>query len=275
MAAGIALPATVLGKSVRLFSPGGISEFGIQLYSVKEAMADDPKGTLEKLSSYGYKHIESFEGASGMFWGMSNTEFKAFVEDLGMKIVSSHCSTNENFESKAEKAAEIGMEYLISPWIGPQKTIAAYKQFADKFNQWGEICKQNGLKFAYHNHAYTFEETEGQIPQKVLMDSTDPDLVDFELDIYWVVAGGADPEEYLKKYKNRFTLCHVKDYKKKSDGDGHSTILGTGTIDWKEVLQTAQENGMKYFIVEQEEYRNTTPLEAINENAQFLKTLKL
>ncbi|MGK7388714.1 MAG: sugar phosphate isomerase/epimerase family protein [Candidatus Cyclobacteriaceae bacterium M2_1C_046] len=275
MASGLALPATTLGNSLRLFSSGGISDFGIQLYSVKEAMAADPKGTLKAISSYGYKHIESFEGSSGMFWGMSNTDFKAFVEDLGMEIVASHCNTEENFESKAEKAAEIGMKYLISPWIGPQETIEGYKAFADKFNHWGKICKQNGLGFAYHNHAYTFKETEGKIPQKVLMDSTDPDLVDFELDIYWVVAGGADPIEYLKNYENRFRLCHVKDYKKKNDTEGHSTVLGTGIINWKEVLKTAQENGMKYFIVEQEDYTNTKPLVAIQENAKYLKNLKL
>lgn len=274
MAAGFALPASAC-NAFRTVGTNRISDVGIQLYSVKEAMAADPKGTLQAISSYGYNQIESFEGQSGMFWGMSNTEFKKFIADRGMTIIASHCNTNENFESKAEKAAAIEMKYLISSYIGPQKTIDQYKQFADKFNQWGKICKENGLRFAYHNHAYTFQETEGQIPQKVLMDHTDPDLVDFELDIYWVVAGGADPEEYLRKYEKRFRLCHVKDYKKTSDKEGHSTTLGTGIIDWKNVLETAQENGMKYYIVEQEDFKNTTPLEAIEKNAQYLKNLKI
>jgi hypothetical protein len=101
--------ASLGGESAKL------KNFGIQLWSVRDDLAKDPKGVLKQLSSYGYKQIESFEGGKGMFWGMSNTEFKAEMDNLGMKIISSHCDISKDFEKKAADAAAIGMKYLICP----------------------------------------------------------------------------------------------------------------------------------------------------------------
>jgi sugar phosphate isomerase/epimerase len=250
-------------------------DFGIQLYSLKEDMAQDPQGVLRKLAEFGYKELESFEGKEGMFWGMGNTGFKSFVEDLGMKMIASHCNINQDFEQKAELAAEIGMKYLICPYVGAQKTLDDYKRLADKFNECGEITKKHGLRFAYHNHEYSFKELEGEIPQIVMMDNTDPALVDYEFDLYWVVTGGSDPEEYFKKYANRIRLCHVKDRKKDApDGEkGASTELGTGSIDYPSILASAQNYGMLHYIVEQEKFDNSTPLLSAEKNAEYMKKI--
>ncbi len=256
-------------------TPKGFETFGLQLYTLRQDMPKDPKGVLQQVSSYGYKQIESYEGGQGMFWGMSNTDFKKYMDDLGMAIVASHCDMNTNFEKKAEEAAAIGMKYLICPWLGPQKSLDDFKRYAETFNQKGEICKKNGIRFAYHNHDYTFKELEGQLPQDVLMNSTDASLVDFEMDIYWVVTGGHDAEAWFKKYKNRFRLCHVKDRSKTPvENNGLNSVdLGTGVIDFAKVLKTAKENGMEYFIVEQEAYPNGTPLEAVKAGAEYMKKL--
>lgn len=254
-----------------------LDTFGIQLYTLKDEMARDHKEVLRELSSFGYRQIESFEGEAGMFWGMKNTEFKNFADDLNLDLIASHCNFQENFEQKAAQAGEIGMKYLIAPWIGPQESIDAYKRMADRFNAAGEVCKRNGLRFAYHNHDYTFVEQEGQIPQRVLMDNTDPELVDFELDMYWVVVAGADPQEYLSTYSNRFKLGHVKD--RRTDATAEEThasaVLGTGLIDYQPILATAREHGMEYFFVEQEEFKNTTPLESARKNAEYMKKLEI
>jgi sugar phosphate isomerase/epimerase len=252
-----------------------LTTFGLQLYTLRDDMPKDPKGVLKQVSSFGYKQIESYEGKDGMFWGMSNTDFKKYMDELGMTIVSSHCDINKDFERKAGEAAAIGMKYLICPYKGPQKKLDDFKKFADEFNQKGEICKKNGIKFAYHNHDYTFKELEGQIPQDVLMNSTDPSLVDYELDMYWVVAGGQDPETWLKKYKNRFKLCHVKDRTKGATEAADSCTLGEGSIDYSKILKTAKENGMEYYIVEQEKYAGTTPLKAVEVNAAYMKNIKI
>jgi sugar phosphate isomerase/epimerase len=248
------------------------NKFGIQLWTVKQALAKDPLGVLKHLSNCGYKQIESFEGANGMFWGMKNTEFKKQLGDLEMNMIASHCDINKDFERKAGEASEIGMKYLICPHIGAQKSIDDYKRFADQFNKCGEIANKNGIRFAYHNHDYSFKAMAGGMPQDVLMNATDANLVDFEMDIYWVVAAGADPIAYLKKYPNRFKLCHVKDLIKTPTGH-ESCILGKGTIDFKNILYVGAQNGLKFHIIEQESYTGTTELDCVKENAIALNNL--
>lgn len=248
------------------------NKFGIQLWTVKEALAKDPIGVLKHLSNFGYKQIESFEGAKGMFWGIKNTEFKKQLGNMEMNIIASHCDINKDFERKAAEAGEIGMKYLICPHIGAQKSIDDYKRFGDQFNKCGEIANKNGIRFAYHNHDYSFKAMTGGMPQDVLMNATDANLVDFEMDIYWVVAAGADPTAYLKKYPNRFKLCHVKDLIKTPTGH-ESCILGKGTIDFKNILYVGAQNGLKFHIIEQEAYTGTTELDCAKENAIALNIL--
>ena len=251
--------------------------FGIQLYTLRDVLPQDPKGVLTQLASFGYKQIESYEGDKGMFWGMTNMEFKKLMDDLGMKIVSSHCDINKDFERKAAEAAEIGMDYLICPWLGPQKSIDDFKRYADVFNQRGEVCKQHNLRFGYHNHDYGFIPLDGQLPQDVLMQNTDPNLVDYEMDIYWVVTAGQDPISWFNKYPGRFKLSHVKDRKKNAPlSEKDATVdLGTGEIPFTKILDAGKDKGLRYFIVEQEKYENTTPMDAARVDAEYMKQLTL
>ena len=259
------------GSSVALAS------YGLQLYTLRDDMPKDPRGVIKQVAGFGYKELEGYEGPQGMFWNMPHMDFKKYLDDLGLTMVSSHCDIDKDFERKAAQASEIGMRYLISPWIGAQKTADDYKKFADIFNQRGEICRKNGIRFAYHNHGYTFEPVEGKMPQELLMDATDPALVDFEMDIYWVVTAGADPLTWLEKYPNRFTLCHVKDRMKNADPKEQdaSCDLGAGTIVFSKVLRAAADRGMKHYIVEQERYDNTTPLKSAEVGAAYLAALRI
>ena len=251
--------------------------FGLQLYTLRDDMAKDPKGVLTQVASFGYKQIESFEGQKGMFWGMSNTEFKKFMDDLGMTMVASHCDMNKDFERKAAEAAAIGMSYLICPFIGPQKTLDDFKRYADMFNQKGEVCKNNGIRFAYHNHDYSFVTMDGQMGQDVMMQNTNKDTVDYEMDIYWVVTAGQKPEDWFAKYPDRFRLAHVKDRKKDAAATDKnaSVVVGTGSIDFASILKDGAHHGVKHFIIEQEAYVGTTPLNAVKDNAAYMKTLKV
>lgn len=254
-----------------------LNAYGIQLWTVKEDMMKDAKGTLKALASYGYKQIEGFEGKNGMFWGMTVGDMKSYLNDLGMTMVSSHCNINDKFEIKAANAANMGMKYLICPYLGPQKTIDDYKRAADNFNAKAEICKKNGLRFAYHNHGYSFQMTDGQMPQDVMMNNTNPDLVDFEMDMYWVITGGANIDDYLKKFKGRWKLCHVKDRDRAADAKeaDASVILGTGSIDYPTILTKAKKAGVEYFIVEQEKFAGSTPLASAEADAKYMATLKV
>jgi len=253
---------------------------GIQLYMVKEDMEGDTPGTLAKAGKMGYTQIESFGGNKGIFWGMSNKEFAGIARDNGLTLVSSHYAGNaEGFEKTAAGAAEIGMKYLIYPWKGPQKTIDAFKRMADEFNSYGVICKKNGLRFAYHLHDYPYKPVDGQLPVDVLLAHTDKDLVDFQMDFYYTVTEGQDPEAYIKKYKPRFRLCHMRDVLKerlpKGSEEESACDLGKGIINYPHLLSTALDNGMEYFFVEQSRFFHETPLQSAQYNADYLKAVKL
>src|SRR5262249_4994986 len=154
------------------------------------------------------------------------------------------------------------------------KTIDDFKKLADRFNQCGEICKKNGLQFGYHNHHAIFKPIDNQVPMDVLLANTNKDTVTYEMDIYWVVTAGQDPEAWLKKYKDRFRLCHIKDRIKNTTEIDASCILGQGSIDFARIIKTAKDNGMKYYIVEQERYDNTTEMDSAKADAEYLKKFK-
>ncbi len=257
-------------------SPSGdLEEYGLQLYTLRDEMPKDPKGTLRKIADMGYTQIEGYEGKLGMFWGMEPQAFKDYLDELGLTMVSSHCDINENFAEKARQAASIGLEYLICPYIGTRDDRAGWQEVVEQFNACGKTCADNGLRFAYHNHAYTFEEVDGIVPQAYLMDNTDA-TVDYEMDIYWVVTAGEDPIAWLNRYPDKWTLCHVKDRSRDAAPDDMdaSVNLGEGTIDFPAVLSVAEEQGMNYYILEQEEYEGTTPLKAAAAGARYLQTFK-
>ncbi len=261
---------------MRTHSPTGtLSAFGIQLWTLRDEMVKNPREVLQRVVSFGYRQIENYEGPQGLWWGMRPSEFNALCAKLNLDPVASHCNFVEDFEVKAAQAAEVGMKYLIAPWVGPQKSIDDFRRIAEVFNQCGEICKQNGLRFAYHNHDYSFKEVDGALPQDILMQHTDPDLVDFEMDIYWVVTAGADPITWLNKYPGRWRLCHIKDRKKGvplTEREA-SCVLGTGSIDFAPILKAARAQGMQYYFVEQEQYEQGTPYECAKADAAYLQQL--
>ena len=280
-----------------IISEPSVKEFGLQLWTVQDDMAKDAKGTLKSLASFGYKQIESFQGNKGVFWGMTAKEFKTYMDDLGMNLISTHCNpdftikkeTEKEFRKLVDAAASIGMKYLINPFPGQLKTQDEWKKVADGLNRQGEICAKAGLKAGYHNHHIEFKKfADGTTPEQILLEGTDPKLVDFELDLYWVVKAGENPDEWLTKYKDRYRLCHVKDlYKEEKMKEieskekatdnfwplGGSTIIGTGRIDFPKLLSTAKANGIEYFIVEQERFDDTTPLKAVEVDANYMKKL--
>jgi len=253
-----------------------LSKFGLQLYSVKEEMAKDASGTMRKLAGFGYKQFEGFDGGKGVLWGMQPSECKSLLGDIGVDFISSHANVFKDLDAQAEQAAAVGMKYLICPYIGAQKSVDEWKKVADRFNDAGETLKSHGLKFAYHNHDYTFKMLDGQLPQDILMENTNPDLVDFELDMYWVFVAGYDPLEYIARFPGRFKLCHVKDAEADA-GNAHDrgVLLGTGEMPYAEIIKRSKKYGMEYFVVEQERFVGTTPLEAAAKNAAYLRKLKV
>jgi sugar phosphate isomerase/epimerase len=252
------------------------SGIGLQLYTLRDTIQQDPKGVLQKVADFGYKKLETFAYADGKIFGMPFAEFGTFIRGLGMKVTSGHYGLDMTKSDKWEKAVtdarSIGQEYMVVPYLNEpeRKSIDDYKSICASLNKAGEVVKKYGMKFSYHNHDFEFQTLDGQIPYDVMLAELDPKLVSMEMDIFWVVNAGKDPLQYFEKYPGRFTQWHVKDMDK-SDKSKNADV-GTGTIDWKAIFAKAKQSGMKHFYVEQESYPGA-PIDSVEASIKYLKTI--
>jgi len=245
-------------------------DYGVQLYSFRNEMTKDPKGTLKQIARLGIKKIESARSRDGLYYGLSPVEMKNTCEDLGMKLVSGHVALDDDFQNTMEQAVASGQEYVIcSSMPSKGQTVDNYKKVAQAFNKAGEACKKLGLKFGYHNHEYEFESDNGTVLYDILMDETEPDLVHMELDLGWVIVGGKNPLDYFKKYPGRFPLWHLKDMNMDKK---ESTEFGKGALDIPTMMDHQVDSGVEHIFIEQEEYA-LTPLQSMRHNMRFLRDM--
>lgn len=244
--------------------------FGCQLYSVRDQMSVAPIETMRKLAQMGYSQFESY--SEDPLWGMGVDEAKSFFKEINVSLVSTHAMVKNITDEFAAKAKEVGLKYIICPYIGPQASLEEWQKRADEFNKAGELCNKYGIKFGYHNHDYSFIDKAGIIGQDILLKETQPNLVVFELDIYWIEATGTSSIEHFKNHAGRYQLCHVKQIASRNPKPSQGILKG-GLLDFAKILKTARKSGVKYFFVEQEQYSGTS-MQAMQENAAFMKTLK-
>jgi len=228
------------------------TNIGVQLYSVRVEMNQDPKDTLSRLAKMGYNQIESYRSTKGLFSGLKPQEMAQTCKDLGMTLRSGHIHVDKDWLKTLDLVAESGQEYVIcSSMPTSGQTVSNYREVADTFNKCGEQCLTRGLKFGYHNHEYEFDVVDGQILYDILLKNTDPKLVHMELDLGWVIVAGKNPENYFNNFPGRFPLWHLKDM---NLTEKQSTEFGKGQLDIQGMLRSYKRSGMKYFFIEQEEY---------------------
>jgi len=278
--------------SSRLFAmPKGKEILGIQLYSVRADMSKAPLDTLKQLASMGYKNVEHANYVNRKFYGYTPVEFKKVLDDLGLKMPSGHTvmgkqawddgkkEFTDSWKHTVEDAATVGQQYVISPWLdeGLRKDYDGLLSFLDVFNKSGELCKASGMKFGYHNHNFEFNTMINNMKlYDIILQHTDPKLVAQQLDIGNMYGVGGRAAEIIKQYPDRFELMHVKDEIKsaKSEmGDGYeSTVLGTGVVGTKDIVDLARKSGgTSQFIIEQESYQDKTPIEAAKADYEVMK----
>jgi sugar phosphate isomerase/epimerase len=220
---------------------------GVQLYSVRGLMAQDVAATLDLVASVGFEEVE-FAG----YFGHSPGEMRAMLDAAGLAAPATHVSKDQfgaNLERFLADASEMGHQYIIVPWLQEtERSLDDYRRHAEDFNRYGEACAAAGLRFAYHNHEWEFDETDGEIPYDLLLRETDPDLVEFEMDLAWAVAGNADPVAYFKAWPGRFPAVHLKDLH-----DGEEADIGTGVVDFDAILAHANTAGLKHGFVERDD----------------------
>lgn len=261
----------------------GYTDFGVQLWTVREDMKKDPITTLKSIKALGYTDVENAGYNEGLFYGMSPSEFRKVLDDIGLKMRSSHIPLGwndpesqrtmvANYEAVCEDHAVMGIKYMVCPWFQHENNLTKYQRLAGLCNECGQVAKKFDLKFAYHNHDFEFKLIDGKRGYDILLNETDADKVDFELDLYWIKKGGADALIYFKDHSQRFSLWHVKDMDPK---DSFFTEVGNGTINWKEIFAQSEKAGMQYFYIEQDDCRNYSPLKSIEISQDYISTLKV
>jgi sugar phosphate isomerase/epimerase len=222
---------------------------GIQLYTVRASMATDVPGTLRAIAGIGYREVE-FAG----YGDHSPQQVRDLLDDLNLKSPSSHVDAvtiRDDPLSLIEMATALGNDYLTIAWLNPddRQSLDDYKRWAETFNHAGEVCRENGIRLAYHNHDFEFLSIDGQVPFDILLSETDPALVDFELDMFWVRKGGQDIVNILNRAPGRFTMAHIKDM----DEQGNMVEVGTGVMDFESILGNEAASGLRHLFVEHDQ----------------------
>lgn len=271
-AAGLVLPSFACVKSSKVV--------GLQLYSLRELLPQDPRGVIAKVAAAGYKEVETYGySAEGGFWGLDPKSFKNLLIENGLTAPSGHYGIDkyiqdgneEELKSFIAAASAIGSEYLTVPYLGDalRQNADDYKKVAAKLNQAGALCKASGLKIAYHNHDFELKSWGDTTGLEIMLKETDPKLVDFEMDIYWVVRSGKDPVQLFDAYPGRFTMWHVKDMDKANNEK--NIEVGSGGIDYKTIFKGAKKAGLKHAIMEQENF-DMEPYASITQSQNYIKT---
>ena len=247
------------------------SNLGVQLYTVRNIIGQDPAKVLGEIHDIGYTEIEATADTLTKTWSA--------VENSKMKPVSVHLNLDPTDEQLADVKKK-GFQYAVIPYVPvPQRgDLAVMKRLAASFEKAGERAKSHGLQLCYHNHAFEFEPMNGTMPLDVLMGETKSDLVKLEMDIFWVTVAGHDPVELLNKYSGRVPLLHLKDKMKGVPGKKQYNEkvppetfkeIGSGTIDIPSVLLAADRAGVQNYFVEQDQ--TPDPIESLKQSYAYLR----
>jgi len=247
-----------------------LKKVGLQLYSVRDLMKADLPGTLRKVAQIGYKEVE-FAG----YFGRSPAQIRALLKQNGLTSPSSHIGLDilekDSVRAFADAKA-IGHQWVTMPYIPEErrKTVDDWNKIIDLLNQLGPQAKAAGLRLAYHNHDFEIRPVNGVRPLDMMLDKTDPSLVDFEMDLYWVVFGGGDPIDFFNRHPKRFAMVHVKD--SAGPPDNKMVDVGKGTIDFPKIFAQSDKAGIKHYFVEHDQPAD--PIATIRNSYRYLHALR-
>jgi sugar phosphate isomerase/epimerase len=283
LGAGAAMAAA--GSPRLLGQQSRIERLGMQLYTVRDAMAKDFDGTLAKVASLGYKEVE-FAG----YFNKSPQEVKAALAKSGLTSPSTHIGYDlltDKFPKVIEDSLAIGHFFVVNPWIDDtiRNQPGAWQRAAETFNRAGEMAKKAGLQFAYHNHHFEFVPVDGKAPLDLILETCDSALVKIELDLCWAAAAGQDPVAWFQKHPGRFPMVHVKGLKRiLPDAAKWTTAppikellpdvsdVGPGPIDWARIFAHAKQAGIQHYFVEHDQPQS--PFDSLAASASYLEGLR-
>ncbi len=270
------LAATALAPSGLLSVPRRIARarlphIGLQLYTVRTAMKRDMDDTLARVAAVGYDEVE-FAG----YFGRAPESLRRTLDRLQLRAPAAHVALEElegNARQRTVDAAlTVGHSWLVVPWLDERDRTSAedYRRVADRLNAAARALRAEGLCVAYHNHDFELAPLEGTRGLDVLLGATDPALVDFEMDLYWVVKGGGDPMDYFRRFPGRFAMLHVKDAT--AAPERRMVDVGRGTIDFARIFARNAQAGVHHWFVEHDEPDD--PFASIRRSYDYLRRLE-
>jgi sugar phosphate isomerase/epimerase len=262
-------------------------KMGLQLFTLRAAMANDVAGTLTRIAAIGYEEVETygFDDGAIRYYGLDAKAFRQMLAANKLTTSSGHYDLNKFVASPigdlgryvdkcVDGARALGQEYITWPWLDEQsRTIEKFKVVAERLNVVGERIKKAGLQLAYHNHDFEFVEHDGRIGYDIIAGETDPNLVKLQMDLYWIAHGSKlTPRQWFEKYPGRFVMWHVKDMHRTSRD---YTELGNGTIDFTKIWPDASLAGLKHFFVEQGGNFTHDPFRSVADSAAYVRNVLL
>jgi sugar phosphate isomerase/epimerase len=258
-------------------------KMGLQLFTVRQPMANDVVGTVKKIAAIGYEDSETYgyDPEQGKYYGLKASAFKQLLADNGMITTSGHYDFTKFFDKPAdamtryvdqciEGAHALGQRYITWPWLDPAfRTLENFRLLTGKLNAIGERINKAGLGFAYHNHDFEFVDYSGENGYDIIMRETDPKLVKLQMDLYWVMhSSKLSPSELFSKQPGRFVMWHIKDMDKVSRDYSE---LGNGSIDYTVILPEASRAGLQYYYIEQGGNFANNPMQSVTDSAAYFK----
>jgi len=258
------------------------AKIGVQLYTLRTLMPAKDDEVLHQIAAIGYKEVE---GDHGTLMRVAPT-----LKALGLKPVSCHIPTDsvlgpagqgEDFEKVLTDLKSIGTEYAVVPYIDPKmRNPEVLDAFGEKMNKAGEMARKAGLTFAYHNHAFEWGQMDGKRVFDRMFANTDPKLVQFEVDVFWLTVGGVDPVTFLKEHSGRVPLLHLKDKMADQKVQYNENVpkatfkeVGNGNIDFPGILRTARDAGVKHYFVEQDQTPGD-PIASLKQSFTYITGLR-
>lgn len=247
------------------------AKIGLQLYTLRDNMAQDVEATLRKVAELGYQGVE-FAG----YYDWEASKLRALLDELGLQAIGSHVGLDalkQDLQGQIDYMKTIGGTYMLCPNLDQEarSSEAVWKETYALLQRIGEEVVKQGLVFGYHNHAFEFEsQVDGKFAFDALYDATTPEAVKVELDVCWVQYAGQDSLAYIRQYNGRMPLLHLKDFTKDEQGQLVTLELGLGQVSLKDVIREAEAAGVDWLIVEQD-FCQKPPLESIASSMNWLK----
>jgi sugar phosphate isomerase/epimerase len=243
--------------------------YGVQLYTVRDAMKRDFEGTLRRVADIGYDEIEF----AGLF-GRDPAKVYPLLKKLGLKAAASHVDwqrLRDDPDGLIKETKALGAPYMVLAWLPPEQrqTLDQWRWWVSHLNRVGKTARKQGLRLAYHAHDFEYQPIEGVRPIYLLERGLDPKFVGFEMDIYWTIKGGGDPVSLLRRYPGRFPLAHIKDMSKT---DMAMADVGDGRIDFAAIFKAAGPHDFKHMFVERDD--GDDPFATLSRSLAYLKSVK-